>query len=37
MTAEKPAENRYTGLGAPVPRVEDERMLTGKGRYVDDM
>jgi aerobic carbon-monoxide dehydrogenase large subunit len=30
-------ENGYTGLGASVPRVEDERMLTGKGRYVDDM
>ena len=32
MTAE---EN--TGLGAPIRRVEDERMLTGKGRYVDDL
>jgi carbon-monoxide dehydrogenase large subunit len=31
------AENGNTGLGASVPRVEDERMLTGKGRYVDDM
>ncbi len=37
MTAEKPLKNGYTGLGAAVPRVEDERMLTGKGRYVDDM
>jgi len=37
MTAEKPAEQSFTGLGAPVLRVEDERMLTGKGRYVDDM
>ena len=26
-----------TGIGAPVRRVEDERFLTGRGRYVDDM
>src|SRR6185436_19624840 len=26
-----------TGIGAPVPRVEDQRLLTGRGRYVDDM
>ncbi len=26
-----------TGLGAPVRRVEDERLLTGTGRYVDDL
>jgi aerobic carbon-monoxide dehydrogenase large subunit len=26
-----------TGIGAPVLRVEDERFLTGKGRFVDDM
>jgi carbon-monoxide dehydrogenase large subunit len=26
-----------TGIGAAVPRLEDERFLTGRGRYVDDM
>ncbi len=26
-----------TGIGAAVPRVEDQRLLTGRGRYVDDM
>jgi carbon-monoxide dehydrogenase large subunit len=26
-----------TGLGAPVRRVEDERLLTGRGRYADDV
>ncbi len=26
-----------TGLGAPVRRVEDQRLLTGTGRYVDDL
>ena len=25
------------GIGAPVPRVEDERLLTGRGRFSDDM
>jgi aerobic carbon-monoxide dehydrogenase large subunit len=25
-----------TGIGAPVPRVEDRRLLTGAGRYSDD-
>jgi len=24
------------GIGAPVPRVEDERLLTGRGRFSDD-
>ena len=36
MTAE--SENSATsGLGAPVRRVEDERLLTGQGYYADDM
>ena len=26
-----------TGIGAPVPRVEDRRLLTGQGQYSDDM
>ncbi len=25
------------GIGAPIRRIEDERLLTGKGRYADDM
>ena len=24
-------------IGAKVPRVEDRRILTGRGRYVDDL
>jgi len=26
-----------TGIGAPVSRVEDRRLLTGEGRYSDDL
>jgi carbon-monoxide dehydrogenase large subunit len=26
-----------TGIGASIPRVEDRRLLTGKGRYSDDI
>jgi aerobic carbon-monoxide dehydrogenase large subunit len=26
-----------TGIGAPVKRLEDERLLTGRGRYADDL
>jgi aerobic carbon-monoxide dehydrogenase large subunit len=26
-----------TGIGAAVPRLEDERLLTGRGRYADDI
>ncbi len=26
-----------TGIGAAVPRKEDHRFITGKGRYVDDI
>ena len=25
------------GIGARVPRKEDKRFITGKGRYTDDM
>ena len=25
------------GVGQPVPRVEDPRFITGRGRYVDDL
>jgi carbon-monoxide dehydrogenase large subunit len=28
---------KNTGMGAPVRRVEDRRLLTGQGRFVDDM
>ena len=26
-----------TGIGVPVKRLEDERLLTGRGRYADDL
>jgi carbon-monoxide dehydrogenase large subunit len=26
-----------TGIGAPVKRKEDQRFITGKGRYTDDI
>lgn len=31
------ASGRGIGIGSPVRRVEDERFLTGKGRYADDL
>jgi len=31
------ASDGATGIGAPVRRIEDERFLTGRGRFVDDM
>ena len=31
------AGGEHSGIGAPVLRVEDQRFLTGKGRFVDDM
>ena len=37
MIPQKQARDIETGLGKPVHRVEDERMLTGMGRYVDDL
>ncbi|MGH7091455.1 MAG: xanthine dehydrogenase family protein molybdopterin-binding subunit, partial [Stellaceae bacterium] len=36
MNAES-AAGTATGIGAPVRRVEDERLLTGAGRYADDV
>ena len=36
MTAESDGGAK-SGLGAPVRRVEDERLLTGQGHYVDDL
>jgi len=36
MTTETTSRTE-TGLGAPVRRVEDERLLTGNGHYVDDL
>jgi aerobic carbon-monoxide dehydrogenase large subunit len=27
----------HSGIGAAVPRVEDERLLTGRGRFADDV
>ena len=29
--------NNPTGIGAPLPRVEDRRLLTGAGQYSDDL
>src|SRR5271167_4996780 len=31
------ATTHNCGIGAPVRRVEDERFLTGRGRYTDDI
>ena len=37
-TSQQRAElNPPAGLGAAVPRVEDRRLMTGRGRYVDDV
>ncbi len=33
----EPRGGARSGLGAPVRRVEDERLLTGRGRYADDV
>ena len=30
-------EARGTGIGAAVPRLEDQRLLTGRGRFADDI
>ena len=37
MTDEPARRGTVSALGAAVWRVEDERFLTGKGRYVDDL
>src|SRR5262245_36454410 len=31
------AEGTGSGIGSPVPRLEDERLLRGGGRYVSDL
>ena len=37
MTQSRTRPSVATGIGAPVRRVEDERLLTGHGRYADDL
>jgi aerobic carbon-monoxide dehydrogenase large subunit len=32
----KPDETGYRFIGKPLPRKEDERLITGKGRFTDD-
>ena len=32
----RPAETGYRFIGKPLPRKEDERLITGKGRFTDD-
>jgi 2-furoyl-CoA dehydrogenase large subunit len=36
VSAGAPAVERPTGVGAPVTRVEDAALLTGRGRFLDD-
>ena len=36
MNAESPSSSSC-GIGAPLPRREDVRMVTGRGRYADDV
>ena len=36
QTSEEVRLNKF-GIGQPVPRVEDPRFITGRGRYVDDI
>jgi aerobic carbon-monoxide dehydrogenase large subunit len=31
-----PPDERYRFIGKPMPRKEDERLITGKGRFTDD-
>lgn len=33
----EPIERALHGIGAPLPRLEDARLLTGHGRYADDV
>lgn len=33
----EPIERALHGIGAPLPRLEDPRLLTGHGRYADDV
>ena len=32
----RPDETGYRFIGKPMPRKEDERLITGKGRFTDD-
>jgi len=32
----RPGETGYRFIGKPIPRKEDERLITGKGRFTDD-
>jgi len=32
----RPADTGYRFIGKPIPRKEDERLITGKGRFTDD-
>lgn len=36
-TGSRSETGRTTGIGARLPRIEDPRLLTGGGRYVDDI
>jgi len=37
MTCEEEEQMEKFGIGQPVRRVEDPRLLTGRGRFVDDI
>ena len=32
----RPDQTGYRFIGKPMPRKEDERLVTGKGRFTDD-
>jgi aerobic carbon-monoxide dehydrogenase large subunit len=32
----RPDESGYRFIGKPMPRKEDERLITGRGRFTDD-
>ena len=31
------ADDKFRHIGSHAPRKEDERLLTGRGRYIDDI
>jgi carbon-monoxide dehydrogenase large subunit len=37
MSAPDPATAKHTGIGARIPKRELQRLLSGRGRYVDDI
>ncbi len=37
VTREPQAQERRDGIGCPVPRIEDDRLVRGAGRYTDDI